>query len=422
MDLMEWVYGGYESVEPALWSNFYESRMVVTPLNSGAAELNQMMLQGLPSAQQRVSLSHDQAVTDGDVDHYTPEFLNSLEPNGMPPHELQTCPGALMILLRNYAPRKGLCNGTRVVVRGQWRRLLQVQIVTGPGQGRIELLPRIVCDSTGDNELPFVLRRLQFPLRPAWAISINKAQGQTVSGRMGIYLPTPVFAHGQLYVAASRATLASNVRVLVKTDGDRQRKVQVGGLGSDGAALYTLNLVDQTLLHDGRVEAHAPAAPSSNLCPDAARAPYTEGLESDRAEQHRLASLSPDPLCAGGAGGATLAWGDSGKNAMPLAADEWAIVEQGSTCEVAVTSPSAPPLEVSHATQETIEYVSDVVLCSALDVLKCAAVSCNRSFPEMGSSLHFTAPGIHCFDLLGQLMLGTAKLHGRCPLSGLGGS
>eukprot|EP00973_Karenia_brevis_P070274 9767735-Karenia_brevis.AAC.1 len=73
----------------------------------------------------------------------------------MPPHELKTCPGALMILLRNYAPQKGLCNGTRVVVRGQWRCLLQVQIVTGPARGNIELLPRIVCDSTGDNELPF---------------------------------------------------------------------------------------------------------------------------------------------------------------------------------------------------------------------------------------------------------------------------
>ena len=138
-------------------------------------------------------------------------------------------------------PRKWICRVPDAVVRGQWRRLLQVQIVTGPCKGRIELLPRIVCDSTGDSELPFVLRRLQFPLRPAWAISINKAQGQTVSGRIGIYLPTPVFAHGQLYVAASRATLAANVRVLVENDDDRQRKLH---LGDDRAAVYTLNLVD----------------------------------------------------------------------------------------------------------------------------------------------------------------------------------
>eukprot|EP00973_Karenia_brevis_P011577 1567278-Karenia_brevis.AAC.1 len=73
-----------------------------------------------------------------------------------------------MMILRNYAPQKGLCNGTRVVIRGTWRHLLQVQIVTGPSRGNVELLPRIVCDSTGDDDLPFVLRRLQFPVRPAW--------------------------------------------------------------------------------------------------------------------------------------------------------------------------------------------------------------------------------------------------------------
>ena len=76
----------------------------------------------------------------GESDHYTPEFMNGLNPNGMPPHELRIRVGALMIVMRNYAPKKGLCNGTRVVVRGVWRRLLQVQIVTGAARGNIELI------------------------------------------------------------------------------------------------------------------------------------------------------------------------------------------------------------------------------------------------------------------------------------------
>jgi len=362
-DLMEWVYGGYDTVEPASWSQFYEDRMVVTPLNSAAAELNAAMLQGLPSVGQRISLSHDQAVTD-DVDHYTPEFLNALEPNGMPPHELQTCPGALMILLRNYSPRKGLCNGTRVVVRGQWRRLLQVQVVTGPARGNIELLPRIVCDSTGDNELPFVLRRLQFPLRPAWAISINKAQGQTVSGRMGIHLPTPVFAHGQLYVAVSRATLASNVRVVIADDDDRQRRVPLGGRGCGKAAAYTLNLVDQTLLRDGPTEACEAAA--VQRCP--AKAPLAAGVGSgdgvesapEQAEQHRLATVLPDPLGSGFVRG-PLAWDSPRTNSIPLAADEWAIAETGAPCGTSSSSSSAALLEelASGGGRIDVEYVSD---------------------------------------------------------------
>jgi hypothetical protein len=50
---------------------------------------------------------------------------------------------------------------------------------------------------------PFVLRRHQFPVRVAYAMIINKNQGQNV----GIYLPSSVFYHGQLYVVIV-ATLA----------------------------------------------------------------------------------------------------------------------------------------------------------------------------------------------------------------------
>ena len=63
-------------------------------------------------------------------------------------------------------------------------------------------------------DYPFTLIRLQFPIRLAFAVTINKGQGQE-NDRVGIYLPQPVFAHGQLYTAFSRGKKASTVKVLI---------------------------------------------------------------------------------------------------------------------------------------------------------------------------------------------------------------
>jgi ATP-dependent DNA helicase PIF1 len=66
--------------------------------------------------------------------------------------------------------------------------------------------------------MSFKFRGLQFPIRPAFATTINKSQGQTLD-TIGIYLKKPVFAHGQLNVALSRVTNKNNVYVLIEREG-----------------------------------------------------------------------------------------------------------------------------------------------------------------------------------------------------------
>lgn len=61
-------------------------------------------------------------------------------------------------------------------------------------------------------ELPFQFKRLQFPVKLAFGITINKAQGQTIN-IAGIDLTTQCFSHGQLYVALSRVTSKNNLFV-----------------------------------------------------------------------------------------------------------------------------------------------------------------------------------------------------------------
>ena len=75
----------------------------------------------------------------------------------------------------------------------------------------------------------------------AFAMTINKSQGQTLD-KVGIYLPHPVFAHGQLYVAFSRVRKSTDVRVFI-ADSSRQ-----GKLLQRSNKVFTLNVVYKEIL------------------------------------------------------------------------------------------------------------------------------------------------------------------------------
>ncbi|KAL4583321.1 hypothetical protein LXL04_007891 [Taraxacum kok-saghyz] len=96
----------------------------------------------------------------------------------------------------------------------------------------------IPLSPSDDDMFPFKLRRKQFPVRLCFAMMINKAQGQTISN-VGVYLPEPVFSHGQLYVALSRGISRGNTKVLVKSV--EKSNVDEG---------YTSNVVYKEVLSD----------------------------------------------------------------------------------------------------------------------------------------------------------------------------
>ncbi len=80
-----------------------------------------------------------------------------------------------MILLRNMPG--GLANGTRLIVVKLMQHIINVEIATGPNKGKRVFIPRLNITPSNTERMPFTLRQRQFPLRLAFAMTINKAQG-----------------------------------------------------------------------------------------------------------------------------------------------------------------------------------------------------------------------------------------------------
>ena len=124
---------------------------------------------------------------------YPPEYLNTLNAPGIPLLRLRLKLGCPLMILRNLNPTNGLCNGTRAILTDCKRHVLQVQLLGGDHHGKRVLIPRIKFKFPED-VIGFHLERKQFPVRLAFAMTINKSQGQTVK-HVGLDLRNPVFTH-----------------------------------------------------------------------------------------------------------------------------------------------------------------------------------------------------------------------------------
>jgi ATP-dependent DNA helicase PIF1 len=198
-------------VFPDIYNNYHNhkwlcERAILAPKNNVVNAINLKLLQKLPG------ITHYYKSIDTVPDHtqivnYPTEFLNSLKISGVPSHCLSLKVGAPIMLLRNLDPPR-LCNGTRLVVKKLMSHVIEATILSQTGEEDV-FIPKIPMIPT---DMPFEFKRLQFPIRLSFAMSINKSQGQTLKV-VGLQLEEPCFSHGQLYVGCSRVGSANSLYV-----------------------------------------------------------------------------------------------------------------------------------------------------------------------------------------------------------------
>lgn len=136
--------------------NYMREHAILSTRNEYVDSLNAMMIEKF-FGNEKVYYSHN-FVDDDATNNYPLDFLNSITPNGLPPHELKikNCP---IILLRNLDPHHGLCNETRLIAKAFEDNAIDCEIVNGQHARNRIFIPRIPLSPSEDISLPFKFKR-----------------------------------------------------------------------------------------------------------------------------------------------------------------------------------------------------------------------------------------------------------------------
>jgi ATP-dependent DNA helicase PIF1 len=203
-----------ELVRRVFGDNLYHcdaNSMVLTLTLDDADTVNDYCLNACGGAP-RVAYAADTYINCRNPDLYPPEVVAGIRMNGAPPSCLKLKVGARYMIIKNMM--KNVFNGVRCQLMAfAGSKCVFVKLLSGPGVGTTILLPACVFTVPPESSgLPFSVRRRQFPLIPAYAVTIHKAQGQTLR-TVGLYISREMFTHGLLYTALSRTRGWANIVV-----------------------------------------------------------------------------------------------------------------------------------------------------------------------------------------------------------------
>lgn len=188
--------------------------------NADNMKHNSKMLDKMASPRLRINAEHDTKASAAK----SADFARRLTPS------LFLCRGAKIMLLWNLNSSIGLVNGATGTVKDWLYKqglkapalpdilVVEMDVYSGPrffsGEGQekwVPLLPEKHTwpSSSGGNDH----FRLQFPISLAWGLTVWKAQGMTITTKLGYNLGTTEPEAGLTYVALSRMTEIANLYI-----------------------------------------------------------------------------------------------------------------------------------------------------------------------------------------------------------------
>lgn len=201
-----------ELISEVYGDHFAHDHQILALTLETCAEINKLCIDKLPG-QSIDCPAADVYIDCATPDDYPQDYIESVHMNGAPPFMLTLKVGARYMCIRNLDPKRGLINGTMLQLLAVGSRYIQCRITTGPSAGSVVLMMKCVFTVTPEaSGLPFTLTRRQYPMIPAYCLSVHKAQGQTLK-MCGIVFESDPFTHGQLYVALSRVASWNNLFV-----------------------------------------------------------------------------------------------------------------------------------------------------------------------------------------------------------------
>lgn len=183
LDLIKTIYPNLMTTLPT--AQYLGDRAILAIANVDVGMINKICMDRL-LGYVHLKYSYDRAKEAEDVESYPSECFHHYDEASLPPDLLHLKVGMPVMILRNIAPPV-MCNGTRARILKVNKNVLEAEIIAGNHAGKRVFIPRIPLDSKDDEAsknrrklVPVPFTRLQFPIRPAFAMTINKSQGQSL--------------------------------------------------------------------------------------------------------------------------------------------------------------------------------------------------------------------------------------------------